>query len=239
MPAMSRPPALLLFDVDATLLLAGGASKRAYQAAGEHIFGPSFDVGPFNTAGMLDPIIYTEIAEANGLTDYQQHHDAFHEVFIQFMAEEFNSDRNQLRVLPDVADLLDQLRMRVQAPGDVTLGLVTGNFSKAVPLKLNAAGIDPDWFPVYAYGDHAPTRPDLVELALQRYEKLHGFPADPRRVVVIGDTHHDIHCAHAHGCVALAVATGRFSEQELTEAGADIVLPDLSDPAPLWAILND
>ena len=60
----------------------------------------------------------------------------------------------------------------------------------------------------------------------------------PRDVVVIGDTPRDVECAHAHGCIAFAVATGAHSVDELVRTGADVVVPDLSDPAPLYALLD-
>jgi phosphoglycolate phosphatase len=46
---------------------------------------------------------------------------------------------------------------------------------------------------------------------------------------VIGDTPHDVACAKAHGCRALAVATGYTSAADLSSAGADRVIADLSD----------
>ena len=49
------------------------------------------------------------------------------------------------------------------------------------------------------------------------------------RVVVVGDTPHDVSAAHANGAFAIAVATGRDSMLDLESAGADAVLGDLSD----------
>jgi phosphoglycolate phosphatase-like HAD superfamily hydrolase len=47
--------------------------------------------------------------------------------------------------------------------------------------------------------------------------------------VVIGDTPHDIQGAHDNGVRAVGVATGASNVAELQAAGADAVLPDLSD----------
>jgi phosphoglycolate phosphatase-like HAD superfamily hydrolase len=46
---------------------------------------------------------------------------------------------------------------------------------------------------------------------------------------LVGDTPNDIAAAHAIGAVAIAVATGRFTVEALTVAGADVALSDLSD----------
>ena len=47
--------------------------------------------------------------------------------------------------------------------------------------------------------------------------------------MVIGDTPHDVACAHTNSARAVAVATGPFSEAALADTGAEIVLPDLAD----------
>ena len=47
------------------------------------------------------------------------------------------------------------------------------------------------------------------------------------RVIVIGDTPHDIECARVAGARSIAVATGGFTVEQLREFGADDVLPDL------------
>ena len=49
------------------------------------------------------------------------------------------------------------------------------------------------------------------------------------RVIVIGDTPHDIECARVAGARSIAVATGGYSTDQLKQAGADEVLPDLAD----------
>ena len=57
--------------------------------------------------------------------------------------------------------------------------------------------------------------------------------------MLIGDTPLDVHAAHQNGARAVAVATGRFSVQELLDTGADAVLPDVSDVnAAVAAILG-
>ncbi len=57
--------------------------------------------------------------------------------------------------------------------------------------------------------------------------------------MLIGDTPLDVHAAHQNGARAVAVATGKFSVQELLDTGADAVLPDVSDVnAAVAAILG-
>ena len=49
----------------------------------------------------------------------------------------------------------------------------------------------------------------------------------------MGDTPRDLACAQAIGVRCALVATGGRAIDELAGLGADIALPDLSDPAPL------
>ena len=67
----------------------------------------------------------------------------------------------------------------------------------------------------------------------------HGLPEDAcARVVVIGDTPHDVACARAGGARSIGVATGGHSRDELVRAGADAALDDLSDTKAILQLLT-
>ena len=57
-------------------------------------------------------------------------------------------------------------------------------------------------------------------------------------MVVIGDTPLDVDCAHAHGAVAVAVATGNYSTAQLEATGADLVVETLEDARATAEILR-
>jgi len=138
------------------------------------------------------------------------------------------------RILPGVGELLAALR----ATEGVLLGCVTGNFAEAARMKLQAAGIDPDSFGANGFGGQAATRSALVRLAMDRGASLAGQPIRAHDVIVVGDTPRDVDAAKANGCACLAVATGNFTAEVLSAAGPDAVVSDLTDPAPLWALLD-
>jgi phosphoglycolate phosphatase len=235
--ALNAFPALLLFDLDGTLLTTGGAGMRAMRQAVERLYGRQFNWDGIETAGRLDPLIFADAAQRNGFDDAAQRHDLFHDAYAQGLAGELADENCDVRVMPGVHGLLDMLRHRAATESDVLLGMLTGNYADTAALKLAAADIDPQWFTLTAFGDEGPNRPALVRLAMDRYEQRFSAAVDPRRVIVIGDTPHDVSCAHAHGCVAFAVATGRHSVEQLDAAGADHVVADLSDPQPLLAAI--
>ncbi len=237
-PRTRSPRVLLLFDIDGTLLLTDGAGMRAFAHVSRELFGQHFSWDGIVTAGGLDPLLFAEAAAANGLDDDPSHHARFHAAYLERLAVELEVGRRGVRAMPGVIELVAAVRQRWTTRGDVMPGLLTGNYAAAVPLKLAAVGLDPRWFEIQALGDEAPSRPDLVALALRRYEHRFDAAIDPAAVVVIGDTPRDVHCAKAHGCVAFGVATGRYSVADLLDAGADAAVANLADPAPLWQMVE-
>lgn len=227
---------LLLFDVDGTLLTTHGGGQRAMQTVGRRLFGEAFTFERVRFAGGVDPLLFEEAAQTSDMAHVIDQAPAFQEAYVEQLKVELTRSRTE--PMPGIASLLATLRDRVAADDGVMLGLLTGNYHNAAPIKLAAAGLDADWFPITAFGNEARTRPELPPVAMQRYHERTGMAADPRRVVVIGDTPRDVHCARAHDCVSFAVATGKSSVEELKEAGAEIAVESLADPSPLLDLLD-
>ncbi|MEJ2358863.1 MAG: HAD family hydrolase [Deinococcales bacterium] len=235
---MDRRPrervALVLFDIDGTLVTAGGAGRRAMLAAGTALYGDAFSVDGVDPSGKLDPAIFAELAGLQPHLDlHVQAHD-FQERYLAAMRREVH----RLRALPGVHALLARL---VREPG-VALGVLTGNVRAVAALKLEATGLvragEPDPFAVRVCGDEAAERADLVPLARERF--LASRPDGARRLhlLLVGDTPRDVEAGRAHGVPVLGVATGHWSAEALLEAGAHRVVPDLRDPAPLLELLS-
>lgn len=228
---------LLLFDIDGTLMITKGAGSRCLRRAGKIVFGDGFawvDV----TVGMIDPQIFGQLAEHNAIDDAHTHLDRFRDTYLAELEAELARRREDVTLMPGILTLLDQLRRRAGADGDVTLGLLTGNYEAAAQIKLRAAGLDPGWFPVTAFAEDGKSRNDLPGVAMRRAADHTGAPFTADRVLVIGDTPRDIECAHANGCRAVSVATGRYSAQQLREHGGDLVCDSLADPTPLLDLLH-
>lgn len=229
-----RPDCLLLFDIDGTLLLTGGAGARAMLRAGRRLWGERLSWVGVEAAGGLDPALFEEAMERSGIPVSEDDHLRFRALYIGFLEEELGRGRADVIAMPGVRELLDELRTQT----DVELGLLTGNYGPAARLKIAAAGLSPEWFEVAAFGDDAPSRPKLVEVAIDRFEARHGVRVDHRRIVVIGDTPRDVHCALENGCMAFAVATGKHAPSVLREAGAHVVVESLIDPSPLRRVIE-
>ena len=103
-------------------------------------------------------------------------------------------------------------------------------------MKLGHYGLDRR-FTFGGYGDDHLSRRDLLPMAIERARDV-GIDATASRVVVIGDTPLDVDCAHAHGALAIAVATGNYSAAALQEAGADVIVKTLADEDIVARILT-
>ncbi|MEM6459007.1 MAG: HAD family hydrolase [Planctomycetota bacterium] len=225
---------LVLFDIDGTLMDAAGAGRSALQRTAEALFDGALDFRGVATAGRLDRAIFAEAAVNAGWAEYDAAYGRLCGRYPDELAAELRRLGSAVRVLPGVIELLDGLR----STEGVALGCVTGNQRAAAAVKLRAVGIDPAWFGVGGYGDEAATRPELVAMAMRQHAGAAGEPVAAERVMVVGDTPHDIDAASRHGCVSVAVATGRYGQTELAAAGADVVLPDLGDPGPVLALVR-
>ena len=225
---------LVLFDVDGTLLLTGGAGMRAMKAVAVELFGETFRWDGIVVSGHLDPLIFAEAAALNGIAEAARHHQRFRARYLERLPIELALSGAQVRIMPGIQESLAWLRKT----GVATLGLLTGNYPEAIPLKLATIGVDPAWFEITAFGDEGDDRRALVALAIAKYERLIGTAVEAAYVVIVGDTPRDVDCAHAHGCVAFAVATGGYGVEELKAAGADVVVGDLGDPTPLFETVS-
>lgn len=218
--------ALLLFDIDGTLLR-GGPAKTAFQEALVRVYGTAGPVGQWDFSGKTDPQIARELLRAAGLDDARI--DAgLPDLWDGYLAGlEAGLQGVPMERLPGVPPLLEAL-MDFEARGEVALGLVTGNLARGAELKLASAGLRSTWT-VGGYGSDHEERDELPGIALNRALERLGRRFDPHEVVVIGDTPRDVACGRAHGLRTVGVATGNFQLEALEACGADAVLGDFTD----------
>jgi phosphoglycolate phosphatase-like HAD superfamily hydrolase len=216
---------LVLFDIDGTLVLTGGAGIRAMNRACEDIVGHRDALDGVPIAGRTDWIILEDALARQGRTLDRALLHELRDRYVQHLREEIELPGHGTKsVMPGIRELLDALRAR----SDVGVGLLTGNFAEGARVKLEYFDLW-KYFRWGAFGDDASDRNALVPVAIRRAEECGIGNASPSDVLVVGDTPHDIACAHAVGARPIGVATGSYSVETLRSKGAEAVFQDLSD----------
>lgn len=216
---------LVLFDIDGTLVLTGGAGLRAMNRACAELVGHSDALAGIPLAGRTDRVILSDVVQRMGRELDEALLVHLRDRYVGHLADEIHqAGRGVKAVMPGVRGLLDKLDER----DDIFVGLLTGNFEAGARIKLEHFDL---WryFQCGAFADDAADRNALVPFALERARGC-GLPdLGAEHILVVGDTPHDIACAHAVSAVGVGVATGGFTVDDLRAAGADVVFDDLSD----------
>lgn len=222
---------LLLFDIDQTLINTGGVGMRCLWRAVREVSEISVESVRVNPDGKTDPSILAEIVVATGRS-LDGLEDEVWRLYARYLGEELAQADGCRGVKPGIPALLAALANEPRA----CLGLLTGNLERTARIKLGAFDLD-HHFPIGAFGSDNADRRCLGPVALMRARDHFAEPFEPAQVWVIGDTARDVEAAHAFGARALGVATGRVTVDELTGAGAEAVLADLSETEAVVALL--
>lgn len=213
--------ALVLFDIDGTLIRKAGSHHReALVAAVYRVTGIETTLDQIPTQGMLDRDILTSMLRNAG---------ASRAVIRERMPEIIRHAQNiyarscpnlESKVCPGVRPLLGRLQRR-----SVPTGLVTGNLTRIGWKKMEHAGLR-EFFRFGAFADMASSRAGLVRIALQHARK-EGWISRTTKITLIGDHPNDVEAARKNGIRSIAVATGVVAAEELATCAPDLLLSDL------------
>jgi phosphoglycolate phosphatase len=217
----------ILFDIDGTLLITGGAGAASWRLAFDELYRIPADIGKFTDTGMTDPDVGRMTFEA------VLHRQPERSEFTRLLERRLHylhqtvAESKEYRVLAGVADLLPRL-----IDGGYLLGLVTGNLEAAAHIKLHRAQLN-RFFSFGGYGSDSTDRGELTRIALRRGALVYGETLTADQAIVVGDTPHDVDGAHAAGMACVGVGSHHFTVDELREAGADYAIASLVEGLPL------
>lgn len=226
-----REGIVLLFDLDGTLLLTGGAGRRAMEQAFEAVCGASDVLRGFSFGGMTDHLIVRTALRGIGRPDDATTISAVLDAYLERLPDEVERSE-AYRVLPGVQGLIESLHT---VPG-IALGLGTGNVRRGAMCKLARCGLD-RFFAFGGFGCDHEDRVELLRAGARRGAAALGRSLEDCEVVVIGDTPRDVSAARDLGARCVGVGTGGHSPEELRGLGADQAFDDLTDPRVRAALL--
>lgn len=227
---------IVLFDIDGTLLLSGGAGRVAMEAALRATFGTA---GPsdYRYDGKTDRLIVRETMRLEGFDDdvIDARMVEVLDVYLLGLRTALTDGSRRAYTLPGIRPLVDA----VHAADDLVLGVLTGNLVDGAEAKLRAVALDHARFRVGAYGSDHEDRPMLPPIARDRASALLGRDVPGDRLVIIGDTPADVQCGRGIGARAIAVATGGFTVDELAAHDPSATFADLADTSRVLEAIRD
>jgi phosphoglycolate phosphatase-like HAD superfamily hydrolase len=222
---------LILFDIDGTLLK--GKSKihfNSFIEAFRKIF--KIDVNPneIDHEGKTDMRIILELSEKHGIPKDKviPRLKEIYKIMIDFYKKNVDLDK-EIQPNDNVEKLLSILKKK-----GYILGLLTGNLKKIARTKIGKFDLN-KYFSFGSFGEISEIRSKLLENAIKKAKSKFKTNLNKEDIFVIGDTRFDVECGKQLGVKIIAVATGKYSIEELKKYNPDYVLKDFSD---LESIIN-
>jgi HAD superfamily hydrolase (TIGR01549 family) len=201
----------VLFDIDGTLVDSTYHHALAWQRAfdSREITIPFWRI--HRTIGMGGDKLVAHVAGEDAETE---HGDALRDVW----REEYLKIKPEVRALPGATDLVKKL-----ASGGFRVALASSGDPEFADETLDYLDIRDDIAVLKTSedADGSKPEPDLIEVTLEEL--------DVRHAVLVGDTPYDVQSAERAGLGCIAVRSGGYSEAELVEAGAVLVVDTTED----------
>jgi phosphoglycolate phosphatase len=205
-----------LFDIDGTLLNSRDAVHYfAFKRAVRSVFGCEPRIEGVQVQGSTDVLIMRDMTRLAGMSEGE-----FRAKLPQAIAEICGDvERNQHDLRPELCPSILELLEQLHSAGKL-LGVTSGNLEPIGWAKLRAAGVR-HYFQFGSFSDRNETREEIFRWGANKARETLGPSA---RLCFVGDTPADVLAAKAVGEPIMAVATGEFSVDQLTEHGPEMCL---------------
>lgn len=203
----------ILWDLDGTLLTTARAGRIALAAAVRKVCCADLDVTELVTPGLTDSAVHAAVVAAAGVQPTPALVARVTAEYVRRLPETLLLREGT--VLPGIRDTLEGLTAR----GRVANLLLTGNTAGGAAAKLERYGLAELFVHGGAFCEGEHERGPIAGRALALAEALVG-PGARDRIVLVGDTPHDIASAVQVGLRSIGLSTGAHDVEELRAAGA-------------------
>ncbi|HNW44704.1 MAG TPA: HAD hydrolase-like protein [Elusimicrobiales bacterium] len=224
---------IILFDIDGTLIKAGGAGARALNHAVKAMTGHPEACKSFQLQGATDAANFENTYKAGAGRKPTKKEMALltrkyvgrlpHEVRASVAAKNYSTVKG-----------VEKFLATLSGRKDVLIGLGTGNLKVGAFIKLEPSGLMKH-FAFGGYGCDSHHRCKVLEKAVERAAEIAGAEIKCNEVYVIGDTHRDVEAAKEAGYHSGAVLDGFGEERAVMRSNPELIARNFSDMKP-WLI---
>jgi phosphoglycolate phosphatase-like HAD superfamily hydrolase len=210
-----------LFDIDGTLLRDPDRIHfSAFASSIRRVTGFEVSLAGVSIHGSTDTMILHEALRQADIPAEVVEPQV--EAILEAMRQTISDRRHEMNLvrMPGVVEVLGHLARR-----SALLGVATGNLEAIGWIKLEQAGLR-EWFRFGGFSDNFPIRAELIGQAALKARELAGPDAE---VCVVGDTPRDVEAARANSLPVIAVATGRYSFEDLVALEPEVCASSLAD----------
>ena len=231
----------MLWNIDLTLLDVAKVARAAYAEAFATVTGRPLVQLP-QLVGRTEPEIFFDALGRNGVSlradgESERLLAPFGAEFATRLAARKDQLATEGMLLPGATDALKA----VKKLKNVVQSVLTGSSRPNAAVKLRAFGLDK--YLDLTVGGFAGSEPypmgALLRATRFKAEEKYKVSFAERATLYVADSPRDVEAAKTGGATSVAVASGRASTLELRDAGADLVLPDLTHLADLIALITE
>ncbi len=217
---------VILFDLDGTLVKAGGAGRRALNEAVRRLHGVSEVCSEFSLAGRTDKdnfrlAFHKAVGRRPDAREAARLEQAYLARLPRHVDKAVADGRYEL--IPGIKRFLKALRER-----KALIGLGTGNIKEGAHIKLRPSGLL-DHFHFGGFGSDGYRRVKVLRTAVQRASQILGRRVSARDVYVIGDTHKDVAAGKQAGYHTGVVTCGFGEMEEIRKSSPEFMAEDFAD----------
>ena len=227
---MAQGKTLILFDIDGTLLLSGGAGNRSIDKAFYRLYSVERATQGIAFVGRTDTLIFEEIVrEKMSVSVTRDMRENIQKTYLEFFKDEVITSPG-FRVLVGVQELLGEL----SRDQNFILGIATGNLREGARIKLKHAGLS-KYFSFGGYDEDGLKRSGIVSKAIgrARQEQAEAF----KKIFLVGDSPYDVMAARETGIISIAVGSDGEDKYGLQQIPSDYFFSTLENVSEFMRIV--